>query len=106
MTFEEIENVKKSNLTFCEVDGLEELLVDDGMFETYGLEDAKDVVLEFDCCGEEVTLSLKMLIKMKNGKLGITPDGDGARRRSKCLPEASGDTNDEDHCMHRGCNLR
>ena len=31
------------------------------MFEEYGVEDAKDVVMECDCCGEETTLTTVVL---------------------------------------------
>ena len=52
---------KEVHLKFGEVDGLEELLGNDGIFEEYRVEDAKDVVMECDCCGEEVTLTTEVL---------------------------------------------
>ena len=60
ITFEEIECAKKSNLKFGEVNGLEELLGDNGLFEEYGVADARDVVMECDCCGEETTLATEV----------------------------------------------
>ena len=40
ITFEEIESAKKSNCKFGEIEGLEELLGDDGLFEEYGVAEA------------------------------------------------------------------
>ena len=47
VTFEEIECAKKFNLKFGEVDGFEELLGNDGMFEEYG---AFQEVLDHHLC--------------------------------------------------------
>ena len=44
-----------------EVEGLEELLGEDGLFEEYGVEEVGDVVMEWDCCGEDTTLTTEVL---------------------------------------------
>ena len=57
VTREEIESAQKSNLKFGAVENLVELLGDDGMFEEHETDDTEEVVQNYECCGEEITLS-------------------------------------------------
>jgi hypothetical protein len=57
ITFEEIESAKKSNLKFGEIERLEELLGDDGLFEEFGVAEATEIIMECTCCGDESTLT-------------------------------------------------
>jgi hypothetical protein len=49
--------VPKSNLKFGEIEGLEELLGDDGLFAEYGVAEATEIVMECTCCGDEATMT-------------------------------------------------